>query len=139
MYVCSRNTAKPVQDGAKNFSPPYSPFSCGVQCQVSFKSGNEKKLLKNQFPISVKYSLGEFDQCKQPQRYSSLELSFCFVFLEIIYFKISNVISIDKERFIFKHKINIAILISYFRVHLIYYFGVCGFVSRYLRLCSALE
>ena len=42
MYVCSRNTAK---------TAPYSTFSCGVQYQVSFKSDNEKNILKNQFPI----------------------------------------------------------------------------------------
>ena len=42
MYICSRNTAKTVHDSAKIFGPPYSPFSCGVQYQVLFKSGNEK-------------------------------------------------------------------------------------------------
>ena len=81
MYVCSQNTAKTVHDSAKNFSPPYSPFACAVQYQVSFKSGNEK-IIKKSIPNSVKYSSGEFDQCKQPQRYSSLELSLFFFFLK---------------------------------------------------------
>ena len=35
---------------AKVLGPLYSPFSCGVQYQVSLKSGNEK-IIKNQFPI----------------------------------------------------------------------------------------
>ena len=77
MYVCSQNTAKTVHDSANIFGPPYSPFSCGVQFQVSFKSGNEK-IMKKSIPDSVKYSLGEFDQCKQLQRYSSLEISFFY-------------------------------------------------------------
>ena len=80
MYVCSRNTAKTVHDSANILGPPYSPFACGVQYQVSFKSDNEKKITKKSIPDSVKYSLGVFDQCKQPQRYSSLEL--CFFFLK---------------------------------------------------------
>ena len=78
MYECSRNTAKTVHDSAKFLGPPYSPFAYGVQYQVSFKSGNEK-IIKKSIPDSVKYSSGEFDQCKQPQRYSSLELSFFFL------------------------------------------------------------
>ena len=84
VYVCSQNTAKTVRDSAKILGPPYSPFSCGVQYQVLFKSGNEKKylkikkLFKKSIPDSVKYSSGEFDQCKQPQWYSLLELSCCF-------------------------------------------------------------
>ena len=72
-----------VHYNAKIFGPPYSPFSCGVQYKVSFKSGNEK-IIKKSIPDSVKYSLGLFDQCKQPQWYSSLELSFLF-FLEMIF------------------------------------------------------
>ena len=77
MYVRSCNTAKTEHDSAKIFGPPYSPFSCSVQYQVSFKSGNEK-IIKKSIPNSVKYSSGEFDQCKQPQWYRSLELSFLF-------------------------------------------------------------
>ena len=71
MYVCSRNTAKMVYDGAKILGPPYSPFS--------FRSNwGMKKNIKKSIPYSVKYwySLEVFDQCKQPQWYSSLELSF---------------------------------------------------------------
>ena len=77
MYVCSRNTAKTVHDSTKILGPPYSPFSCGVQYQVLSKSGNEK-FIKKSSPDLVKNSSGEFDQCKQPQRYSSQELSFFF-------------------------------------------------------------
>ena len=50
MYVCSRNPAKTVHDSANILGPPYSPFSCGVQYQVSLKLGNEK-IIKNIFPI----------------------------------------------------------------------------------------
>jgi len=78
MYVCSRNTAKTVHDSAKILGPPNSPFSCGVQYQVLFKSGN-KKIIKKSIPNSVKYSSGVFDQCKQPQQYRLLELSFLFL------------------------------------------------------------
>ena len=46
MDVCSRNTAKTVNVSAKIFGPPYSPFTCGVQYQVSLKSGNEKAIKK---------------------------------------------------------------------------------------------
>ena len=84
MYVCSRNTAKTVHDRAKILGPPYSPFSCGVQYQVSFKSGNEK-IIKKSIPDSVKYSSGEFDKCKQPQLYSLLELSFFFFSLNDLF------------------------------------------------------
>ena len=83
MYVCicSRNTAKTVHDSTNILGPPYSPSSCGVQYQVSLKSGNEK-IIKKSIPDSVKYSSGEFDQCKQPQRYSSLEVSPFFFFFK---------------------------------------------------------
>ena len=54
-------------------------------CSIKFRSNQAtKKIIKKSIPDSVKYSSGEFDQCKQPQRYSSLELS-CF-FLEMIFF-----------------------------------------------------
>ena len=78
MYVCSQNTAKTVHDSTKISGPPYSTFACGVQYQVSFKSGNERNYFKKSIPNLVKYSSGVFDQYKQPQRYSSLELSFFF-------------------------------------------------------------
>ena len=108
MYVCSQNTSKMVHESTKLFGPPYSTFACGVQYQVSLKLGN-KKIIQKSIPDSVKYSSGEFDQCKQPQRYSSLELS-SFFLLKWFILK-SQTFSIDKERFIFKHKINIAISI----------------------------
>ena len=54
MYVCSRNTAKTVHDSTKILGPPHSPFACGVQYQVSFKSGNEK-IIKKSIPNSVKF------------------------------------------------------------------------------------
>ena len=46
MYECFWNTAKTLHDSAKILGPPYSPFSCDVQYQVSFKSGNEKIINK---------------------------------------------------------------------------------------------
>ena len=41
-----RNTAKTIHVIAKIFGPPKSPFSCGVQYQVSLKSGNENMIKK---------------------------------------------------------------------------------------------
>ena len=76
MYVCSRNTAKTGQDSAKILGPPYhSPAVCSIKFRSNWAT---KKLFKKSIPDSIKYSSGEFDQCKQPQRYSSLELSFFF-------------------------------------------------------------
>ena len=95
MYVCSRNTAKTVQDSTKFFSPPYSPFSCGVQCQVSLKSSNEKIISKS-IPDSVKYSSGEFDQCKQPQRYSSLEVHI-YIYFYFLFF-LSTAVATGTQR-----------------------------------------
>ena len=62
-----------------------------LRCAVSsvVKIEQRKNYLKKSIPDSVKYSSGEFDQCKQPQRDSSLEL--CFFFLEMIDLKISNI------------------------------------------------
>ena len=57
MYVCSQNTAKAVHESAKILGPHYSPFACGVQYQVSFKSGNEKKIFKNQFLIQSSFGM----------------------------------------------------------------------------------
>ena len=56
-------------------------------CSIKFRSNQAtKKIIKKSIPNSVKYSSGEFDQCKQPQRYSSLEISVLFFFLEMIFF-----------------------------------------------------
>ena len=63
---------------AQNFWPTLLTILLRYAVSSSFKSGNQK-IIKKSIPDSVKYSLGVFDQCKQPQRYSSLELSF-FVF-----------------------------------------------------------
>ena len=49
-------------------------------CRMKFRSNQAtKKLFKKSIPDSVKYSSGVFDQGKQPQRYSLLELSFLFL------------------------------------------------------------
>ena len=77
MYVCM--FPKYSQNGTrqrKNFRATL-PFVCGVQYHVLFKLGNEKMFEKS-IPDSGKYSSGVFDQCKQPQQYSSLELSLVF-------------------------------------------------------------
>ena len=82
--VCSQNTAKTVHDSTKNFGPPYSPFSCGVQYQVSFKSGNEKNYLKNQFPIqssTLREYLINANKLSGIIRWSHL-----FLFFEMIFF-----------------------------------------------------
>ena len=67
-------------------------FHSEAKYQVSFKSGNEKKI-KKLIPDSVKYSSGEFDQCKQPQRYRLLELPclfFCFFWNDFFYQPLSQ-------------------------------------------------
>ena len=82
MYVCSRNAAKTVHDSANFLGPPYSPFSCSVQYQVSFKSGKD---LKNQFPIqssTLREYLINANNLSGIIRWSYL-LFFC---LEIIFF-----------------------------------------------------
>ena len=56
-------------------------------CSIKFRSNwATKKIIQKSIPDSVKYSSGEFDQCKQPRRYSSLELSFFSFLLEMIFF-----------------------------------------------------
>jgi len=84
MYVCSRNTAKTVHDRAKILGPPYSSFTCGVQYQVSLKSGNEK-IIKNQFPIqssTVQENLINANNLSGIVRWSYL---FFFSFFEIFF------------------------------------------------------
>ena len=53
----------------------HSPAVCSIKFRLNRAT---EKIIKKSIPNSVKYSLGEFDQCKQPQRYSSLDLSFFF-------------------------------------------------------------
>ena len=104
MYVCSQNTAKMVHDSAKFLGSPYSPFSCGVQYHVSFKSGNEKNYLKNQFPIQsspLRENLINANNLSGIVRWSYL-----FIFFLKLFILKSQTFRIQKERFIFKHKIN---------------------------------
>ena len=63
---------------AQTFSAHLTHHSPAV-CSIKFRSNRTtKKLEKKSIPDSVKYSSGEFDECKQPQWYSLLELSFFF-------------------------------------------------------------
>ena len=74
---------------AQQFSAYFTHHSPAV-CSIKFRSNlATKKIIKKSIPDSVKYSSGEFDQCKQPQRYSSLELSFFyFSFLMIFFYQL---------------------------------------------------
>ena len=101
MYVCSRNTAKTVHDSAKILGPPYSPYACSVQYRF-LQIGQRKNYLKNQFPIQSS-TLREY-LINANNLSGIVRWSYLFFFLIWFILK-SQTFSIDKERFIFKHKI----------------------------------